>query len=515
MTTGDVMGCALTTAALSAALCISRLRAPLGPDEGYLWFGMQQVLRGRMPHRDFKSYEPGRYAWLALLGRVFGPGLLTLRVATHLFFAMGLLAALLVLRELGLDWMTIVFAGAALSIWTYPQHRQFEHAWTLLAWAGFSHMLIAPSTQTLAAASVLAGSSLFFGFNLFLYLCAALLLVGVIAARAAWLIPDAHAALIVVASGFTGMLPFLSMLVSRDFRRKFYLRRVTSVLARGSSNLPLPLPWPWRATPTQLGGLDAARQTTFKGLFLALLVVPVAALALVAVTPDLWPGTGPAILAAAALTLVTSHYAVSRADPEHIAGAMSPFCLLVLLVTVAIAPWSGALVLTFSLWTLWPLQPMVQRRAQAAAFCRRAIGGLEIDVTLDAARTLDVATRLCAGKENEPAGFLAAPFYPELYACLSRDSPAYDTYSVYPADDAAQHAMIQELRRAGIFAAMVSDAPLDGRDDLRFSRTHPLVWAELGATFQMRRAPGMGPWARIFTARPDRRRNPEPPTARS
>ncbi|MCP5477944.1 MAG: hypothetical protein H7A20_04025 [Rhodanobacteraceae bacterium] len=32
-----------------------RARAALGADEGYLWFGVQQLLKGRLPHRDFKS----------------------------------------------------------------------------------------------------------------------------------------------------------------------------------------------------------------------------------------------------------------------------------------------------------------------------------------------------------------------------------------------------------------------------------------------------------------------------
>jgi hypothetical protein len=33
----------------------------------------------------------------------------------------------------------------------------------------------------------------------------------------------------------------------------------------------------------------------------------------------------------------------------------------------------------------------------------------------------------------------------------------------------------------------VSDAPIDGREELRFSRTHPRVWAHLHANFDCTR----------------------------
>ena len=104
------------------------MRGPLGADEGYLWYGVQQWLKGRMPHRDFRSYEPGRYVWSGAFARVFGDGLLALRVSTHLFFACALVAALVLLRRAGIDWWTVGAAAVALAVLSHPQHKQFEHA---------------------------------------------------------------------------------------------------------------------------------------------------------------------------------------------------------------------------------------------------------------------------------------------------------------------------------------------------------------------------------------------------
>lgn len=43
--------------------------------------------------------------------------------------------------------------------------------------------------------------------------------------------------------------------------------------------------------------------------------------------------------------------------------------------------------------------------------------------------------------------------------------------------------MLREIDDGHVRVALVNDFPLDGRDDLRFSQTHPLVWSRLRADF--------------------------------
>ncbi len=478
----DVGGCGILALAAASAMLHARRADPLGADEGYLWYGVQQVLKGRWPHRDFKSYEPGRYLWSAVFARGFGAGLLSLRRAVHLFFAVGLGAALLALRSRGLDWPSIALAAFALSAIAHPQHKLFEHAWLLLAWSSCAWLLSAQSAPAWACEGAMLGLSLFFGFNLFLYAAAALALALAIAATTGILPFAAWRADALVLGAVSGLVPMACMALSPGFARMFYRRRIGSVIARGESNLSLPRPWPWRAAPAPLLGLDPAHRRALQWTFLLLLGLPAFAIALIAWRALPSAVDAPALLAAAALGLTAFHHAASRADPSHILQSLAPVCLLLLLCAAPFAPLAFVPIAALMPWLAWPLQHRQIRRACPQDFVRRRIGGCEIDVPNAQARLFDAVVEECAA-ESPRNGLFAAPAYPAVYAAMAMESPVYDTFSLYPAGDAAQAEMIAAVERVPVRVAVVSDAPIDGREELRFSRTHPRVWAHLHANF--------------------------------
>lgn len=474
----DVGGCGIVALAAAWWLLHARRADPLGADEGYLWYGVQQALKGRWPHRDFKSYEPGRYLWSALFARAFGAGLLPLRRATHLFFAVGLGAALLALRSRGLDWPSIALAAFVLSAIAHPQHKLFEHAWLLLAWSSCAWLLSAQSAPAWACEGAVLGLSLFFGFNLFLYASAGFALALAVAAATGILPFAAWRADALALGAATGLLPMACMALSPGFARMFYRRRIGTVIARGESNLSLPRPWPWRAVPAQLLGLDPVHRRAFQWIFLLLLGLPALALALVALRALPPAVDAPALLAAASLGLAAFHHAASRADPSHILQSLAPACLLLLSCAAPFAPLAFMPIAALMPWLAWPLW----HRARGDGFVRRRVGGCDIDVPNAQARLFDAVAEACVAGSTRN-GLFAAPAYPAVYAALALESPVYDTFSLYPAEDAEQADMIAAIERAPVRVAVVSDAPIDGREELRFSRTHPRVWAHLNENF--------------------------------
>ena len=79
---------------------------------------------------------------------------------------------------------------------------------------------------------------------------------------------------------------------------------------------------------------------------------------------------------------------------------------------------------------------------------------------------------------------LALPNLPWLYAILGRRAPIYDIYAIFPASEAEQDRMLTSISQADVRVAFIANAPTDGREELRFSNTHPLVWRYIVATME-------------------------------
>jgi hypothetical protein len=92
---------------------------------------------------------------------------------------------------------------------------------------------------------------------------------------------------------------------------------------------------------------------------------------------------------------------------------------------------------------------------------------------------------------SEGESLFFAPYYPGLYAVVGRRSPTWNLHYLLTPDASHQQHLLTELQAARVSAAITRDRAVDGREDLRFSRTHSEVWDYLEEHLQPAPLPGL------------------------
>jgi hypothetical protein len=473
----------LSIAAVAASLLWQGRSGFYIGDEGYLWYGVQRVMRGEVPIRDFLAYDPGRYYAAASLMAPWGSdGLMALRAAVACFEAAGLALALALLAwhapTRNAAWWLVV--AATLVAWMFPRHKLFDIAASVALLGTIASLLAHPTRRAHLLAGVAVGAVAIFGRNHGLY--------GAIAsvASVAWLASRREAAALPFRSGLAwwaagvllGYLPLLLMLALVPGFASAFVRSVRIILEAGSTNLPLPIPWPWRAHFGVVPAGEALREVLAGVFFIALPAWGVAGIGWAIVRRRRGLATPPLLLASAILSLIYTHFAYSRADVSHLAQSIFPllvgaFACVALLrgPSRCLAP--GALCAA-SLYLMLPQHPGWACRVRHACVAAQ-VGNDTVQVDRGTAADLRLVAALASRYAADGRTFYVAPFWPGAYAAFGRKSPVWEIYPLFPRDTGLQRAEVERLRAARPGFAVILDAALDGREELRFARSHPII----------------------------------------
>ncbi len=479
------------------------------PDEGYLWYGALRTLAGEVPLRDFRSYEPGRYYWCALWMLGLGRGLVQLRVVVHTFYFLGLTSGLLALRSGGAGWPAVAAAAVILVAWEHKPYTLFEPALGMFAVLAGVLLILHPGYGSILMAGVCVGVVAFFGVNYGLYTGAALFGLTVLESlktTSVALFPGIGAFAL---GALIGSLPLLVMFVCvRGVFTTFLERRVRAVAARRSSNLPLRVPWPWRQAPATVYGFGSSgirliEYSIGKVVGLLFLLLPVFAWSVaiwVVISPWSEIQDHAALAAAAAFGAFNLHHAFSRADLFHLPQAMPALVLGVFALAghgldfIVPALLLGAATAVVVIST----HPRIERRRHRSDYARHDIAGSPVWIRRSSAEFVDRLSAIVKARLRPGDPLLAVPVLAELLPILDRRSAVYDTYCVYPANAQEQERMLRSIDEQHVRLAFVSEYGVDGRDDLRFPNSHPLVWARIESEFERLEVAELPPTFNVF-----------------
>jgi len=470
-------------------------------EEGFLWYGAVATAHGQVPLRDFYSYDPGRYYWAAAWSRLLGDGILALRLSTALFSAVGLCFGLLAARRVVRNPVLLTLVALLLLLWMVPRNKLFEPSMALaLVWGG-TRLVERPAEGRCLAAGLLAGLALFLGKNHGLYallgFLSLLLFVQLRIAGDGWR-PLGRRLAAFAAGVALGASPLLLLAAFAPGFGRAYLDSILFFLRQGRTNFPLPVPWPWQVRLAGESAFDGAQELALGFAFLLPPLLYAAAAIVAARTGRESAGRRALLLASVFVGVFYLHHAFSRADLVHLGTALPPFLLGGIALPAALsekprrrsafAAVAAALLALLGLAALpgHPLYRGVQGWT-SGSFVRFVAAGDEILLRPRMAGLLASASGAVAEWVPPEEPLLLAPNLTGLYPLLGRRSPVYDIYPIWPAQGRGDERMLAELKAKHVRWALLTDYRVDGREDLRFSATHPQVWRYLSESFEIRR----------------------------
>jgi hypothetical protein len=507
---GDLLFLAALAAVLTLGLFFASRRLDFYvSEEGFLWYGAIGAAHGEVPLRDFYSYDPGRYYWAAAWAKLFGDGILALRLSTALFQGLGLFCGLLAAWRLTHRRWLLALVGLLLLVWMEPRNRLFEPAIAMAAVAMAVSLLERPTLRRHFWAGALTGLGLFFGKNHGLYLGVAFLLL-ILLLHWRWT-PPASPGLprrlgAWALGGVAGASPLLLILAFVPGFLSAYVGSIRFFLEQGQTNFPLPVPWPWRAELAGESWAEAASDLAPGICFLLFLLFAALTVAALLFTRRAELGARALLLGSGAVALVYMHYAFSRADMLHLAPSIHPLLLGLLALPALFSGWrrrvaAGAVALLLAGVTGFGILPTTPLWKELILHPYRPykVAGDELFLLPRTVRLFSwVEEKVARVPPGEPLVLL--PNLTGVYPLLGRRSPVWDIYPIWPASPRLDQRMLDEMKARKVRWAIVTDYAVDGREELRFARTHPRVWSYLEEEFERperwRHRPG--PWGAVL-----------------
>jgi hypothetical protein len=478
-------------------------------DEGFLWYGTQRVLAGEIPIRDFMAYDPGRYYWSAAFMWLYNDNsIMSLRATVAIFQATGLFIGMALLARSSPRQNLILWSLVAITLmaWMYPRHKLFDISLSIALVGALSYLIQRPTSRRYFLTGLFVGLITIFGRNHGIYGAVGSLGAIIYFGLGSGNSPTPLKACATWGAGVViGYFPVLLMIATVPGFAQAFWESIRFLFENKTTNIPLPIPWPWRVSFGQLSTIESLRGSLIGLFFIAIVAFGLLGNAWVIRQRLQNKPVSAALAASIFLALPYAHFAYSRADVAHLAQSIFPFLigsLLMLASQPAKIKWSLAALLSgASLLVMLPIQPGWQ--CYSSQQCVKTdVAGNKLEVDLNTANELAMLRKLAEQFAPNGRSFVTAPFWPGAYAVMNRKSPMWEIYALSPRSELFQHNEIERIKAADPGFVVINDLPLDGRDDLRFRNTHPIIEQYLNDHFEPMPGYSLNPVLQIYRGKP-------------
>ena len=453
-------------------------------DEGYLWYGAQRVTVGEVPLRDFMAYDPGRYYWVAsLMSLLNDSGIITLRISIAILEVISLFVSLYLISELkryknSIDYLLLTLIGCIYILWMFPVFKIFDISASIFAVYLLKNLI----SNTTARAFFLTG----FGFGVIALFGRNHALYGVIGTFGGFLYilfdNSKNISRVKIYYWFLGLmlgyLPNILMIVIVPGYFDAVVDSILFLFEIKATNLPLPVPWPWRIVSFH-EPLYVLLQSLSIGFFYLLLVLfPVIAIAVI-LKKFRHIKVYPVLVASILVGLPYLHVAFSRAHGARLGQVIFPVLIFFLgMLFIQKNKIRAPLILLLfcvSLSAMLPYQPLWQ--CYISRQCLNVnVHGDNLLVDEGTAKNILLLGDLFSKYATPNQNFLVTPYWPGAYAIKNEKSPVWGIYALFPRSNDDQLDEIKRLTKTKLNFVLIANYPLDGRNELKYENTHPLVY---------------------------------------
>lgn len=472
-------------------------------DEGYFWYGSQRILHGELPMRDFMAYDIGRYFWGAAFMNMMGDsGIFAARLACFAFqFMSNSVGVILCLwatpakKSIGFRVVVALTVALILTFWTTPYFKTFDHGASIMIVAMIALLLKSVTVRSWFMGGVILGTMAMVGRNHGIYgataaFFALCFLLNNTSERKLLIRP---AALFVFGVVLSFSPTFFIMYWAPGFSEGF-VETVRELFRNKATNIALPIPWPWVVDLKQLGWINWALAVSQGTAFILLIVVP--AIALASMFKRLMADRTSAhvfLLAATMTGIPYAHYAYSRADMAHLALAIFPLLLALFAVGILIRAQllTSIGVLLLSIWVLSDSHPLLAKYIWRQDFYQIQVSGQSIFVNHGTAEIVAQASAALARHPEAVNNFLAQPNLPGIHAMQEVKIPIWEIYSLFARDQEYERLAMAPLIASAPRLIFLSNHALDNREEFRYSRMHPLIYAWVQKNYMLEQSPAI------------------------